>query len=57
LQQRWHTEVEVVTDENGYADFRGFFGDYELDIEANGKSCGREITHSKRGESDIEITI
>lgn len=25
----WHTECELITDENGYINFRGFYGDYE----------------------------
>jgi hypothetical protein len=35
LQERWHTEAELVTDENGYASFRGFFGDYEAIVSDN----------------------
>jgi len=31
-QERWHTEVEVTTDANGCADFRGFYGDYEVAV-------------------------
>lgn len=30
IHKRWHTELEIVTDENGCADFRGFYGDYEV---------------------------
>ncbi len=29
----WHTELEAVTDEDGYVTFRGFFGDYEASFE------------------------
>lgn len=29
----WHTELELVTDENGCVDFRGFYGDYQVEIE------------------------
>lgn len=32
----WHTELEITTDENGYADFRGFFGNYNATV--NGKT-------------------
>ena len=31
-QERWHTEVEVTTDAKGCADFRGFYGDYEVAV-------------------------
>jgi GH35 family endo-1,4-beta-xylanase len=57
LQQRWHTEVEVVTDENGYADFRGFFGGYGAEILLDGKSESREINLSKDGQTEIGIAL
>ena len=57
LQQRWHTEVEVVTDENGYADFRGFFGGYDARILLGEKSESREINLSKDGQMEIEIAL
>lgn len=28
----WHTDLEIETDENGCAEFRGFYGDYEAEI-------------------------
>ena len=31
-QERWHTEAEVTTDAKGCADFRGFYGDYEVAV-------------------------
>lgn len=31
-QKRWHTEAEITTDANGCADFRGFYGDYEVSV-------------------------
>lgn len=31
----WHTDLELVTDKNGYVDFRGFLGDYECEIDGN----------------------
>jgi GH35 family endo-1,4-beta-xylanase len=57
LQQRWHTEVEVVTDENGYADFRGFFGGYDAEILLDTKSESREINLSKDGQTEIGIAL
>lgn len=55
--ERWHTEAEVVTDENGYADFRGFFGDYELEIEADGSTETKDIKLSKNGENKFTLFI
>ncbi|MGM9664275.1 MAG: endo-1,4-beta-xylanase [Eubacteriales bacterium] len=31
-QKRWHTELDTVTDKNGNADFRGFYGTYEIEV-------------------------
>lgn len=33
IQQEWHTELDLVTDENGYAEFHGFYGDYTAAME------------------------
>lgn len=30
IKEVWHTETELTTDENGYADFRGFYGNYSV---------------------------
>ncbi len=32
FNEEWHTEEELVTDENGCVRFRGFFGDYEASV-------------------------
>ncbi len=32
FEKRWHTELDLVTDENGYVEFRGFYGEYDADI-------------------------
>ncbi len=31
FHEDWHTELELVTDENGYVDFRGFYGTYTIE--------------------------
>lgn len=30
INEVWHTETELTTDENGYAEFRGFYGNYSI---------------------------
>ena len=32
FDKEWRTELTATTDENGYIDFRGFFGDYALTV-------------------------
>ena len=47
-QKIWHTEETAVTDENGDLTFRGFYGDYELEITKDGKTFTKEIVLSSK---------
>ena len=38
VQKRWHTELDAVTDGNGNADFRGFYGSYEIELNGEVKT-------------------
>ena len=33
FDEEWHTDLELTTDANGYVDFRGFFGEYDGEID------------------------
>ena len=57
IQERWHTDAELVTDENGSAEFRGFYGKYTVEILINGQSVLNEITLSKNAENKFEIML
>ena len=57
LEERWHTEAELVTDENGNAEFRGFYGDYTADIAVNGKVLTTKLSLSKASENNVDITL
>lgn len=57
LQERWHTEAEVMTDENGCAAFRGFYGDYEIEISAGGRTFCQKLSLKKNGENQFSIVI
>ena len=53
IQERWHTELELVTDQNGCADFRGFYGDYEVTVGADTQT----ISLLKNQENTYTITL
>ena len=40
FNKKWHTDLELVTDENGYVEFRGFYGDYTVEIDGAGANFG-----------------
>lgn len=57
LQKQWHTEAELVTDEKGNIDFRGFFGDYTVEIETDGGMETKTVKLSKNDENNFTLVI
>ena len=53
LQKRWHTEEELVTDENGCVAFRGFFGAY--DVEINGRVVEFELSATSENRETVTV--
>ena len=51
--KRWITETETETGKDGTAKFKGFYGDYELEI--NGRKY--DISTSVKKDNEFEITI
>ena len=57
IKERWHTEAAAVTDENGCADFRGFYGDYAIEIETDKGVERKTASLSKNGENRFTFII
>ena len=57
LQEKWHTEAELVTDENGSADFRGFYGDYAVEVETEHGVTTGTVSLSKNGENNFTLVV
>ncbi|MBQ9131844.1 MAG: endo-1,4-beta-xylanase, partial [Clostridia bacterium] len=57
IQKRWHTEAELVTDDNGCAGFRGFYGDYDVEITLDGTVQKRTLSHKKNGDNQFTLAI
>ncbi len=57
INEDFKTDAEVVSDENGCADFRGFHGDYEITAEVNGKSVTFPFKLRSDGTNTINITV
>lgn len=51
--EEWHTEAELITDENGEITFRGFYGDYTAEM--NGKTA--KFGLHKKDSSAQELKI
>ena len=44
FNKKWRTQTSVTTDKDGKATFRGFYGDYELQMEIDGKTVTKQIS-------------
>lgn len=56
-QEKWHTELETVTNKNGMTDFRGFYGEYEITVICGDRSIPKNIVLSSKSDNTIEIKI
>lgn len=57
LQKTWHTETTLTTDENGVAAFRGFYGDYDVEVCANGEKRAEAISLSKGADNAFCLSL
>lgn len=57
IQNVWHTECAMVTDKNGSCSFRGFYGDYELEFEVDGKTITKTFSLSSKNENRIKLVL
>ena len=57
FEKEWHTECEIDTNEVGAGEFKGFYGDYELEITDGNKIWHRTIELSKYGSNHINVLL
>lgn len=57
FEKKWHTEDALTSDNGGTAKFKGFYGKYDVKIEAGGKTVSREISFRKNGRNHFEIVL
>ena len=57
IEKKWHTETEGVTDSSGKTRFKGFYGEYDVHIEANGKTVNQSIKLSSKKNNVFNIEI
>ena len=57
IQERWHTEANLVTNQNGSCSFRGFYGEYELEIEGGNKRAKKIVSLSSKTNNKIKVVV
>ena len=53
----WFTQEEAVTDENGNAVIRGHRGDYDITVEADGKTAATTLALTKDGQNTVDAVL
>ena len=57
FSEKWHTEENGITNDSGKFDFKGFFGDYDVEITHDGKTVNKKIKLSQSKNNLIKIMI
>jgi len=57
IQNKWHTEAQLVSDRNGVARFKGFYGAYDIEVEYQGKKVCKNINFFKKGSNRFEVRV
>ncbi len=55
IEKKWHTEIDTTTDENGELSFRGFYGQYNVTVTANGKTVTKTIDLSSKSDNSAIV--
>lgn len=55
IQKQWHTEEIVTTDENGKAMFKGFYGDYDLEITNSERTKSENVKLGSKADNEFCI--
>lgn len=57
LNKKWHTEEQTSTDADGKADFKGFYGDYDITVTVDGKEYTKEISLSSKKDNEFVLAV
>ncbi len=57
LEEVWHTELSVPVDEGGIVSFRGFYGDYEITVEKDGRQVTKTVSLAKGKENQFTLML
>ena len=57
IKKEWHTEAERVTSEGGSCTFRGFYGDYDVEIETENGTVHKTLKLSSKAKNAIAFNL
>ena len=56
INKKWNTQLNLTLNDEGNVDFKGFFGDYEIEIIKDGKTIRKTFTLSSKEKNNLVIT-
>ena len=57
IKERWHTEENLVTGNNGVCSFRGFYGQYQLEICYEGRKITKTVNLLSKDDNNVTIVL
>lgn len=57
IENKWHTQTQVTTDADGKATFKGFYGQYDVEIATANSTVHRTVSLRAKGKKDITIQL
>lgn len=57
FQERWHTQTQVASREDGSAIFKGFYGTYDITVQLGDKVLAKELTLHKGSRNAYTVTL
>ena len=57
FEKKWHTEAKITADSEGMAEFKGFYGKYDVELEIDGRTVKKEINFTKKCGKHFELVI
>ena len=57
INKKWHTELNLTLNDEGSVDFKGFYGDYEIEIETDNGTITKSFTVSSKKENNLTVII
>lgn len=57
FMNEWHTDIEVCTNENGIAEFSGFYGDYDITVIGGNSQTTKTVKLKKHAENELILQV
>lgn len=57
IHETWNTRLDLTTPQPGQLDFKGFYGQYDVEVTANGKTTISQIHLQKAASNTFEIQV